>query len=70
MPVTLKHLNVWIFICAKAMDQFLQNTKATLDSLYVDAWVEDFLCHPYSDVLTCYLKDRPIDLTEFFRPAI
>ncbi|CAI2195210.1 19461_t:CDS:2, partial [Funneliformis geosporum] len=62
MPTTLKHLNVWIFIGAKSMDQFLQNTKATLDSLYVDAWVEDFLCHPYSDVLTRHLKDRPMDL--------
>ncbi|CAB4419732.1 hypothetical protein RhiirA5_351100 [Rhizophagus irregularis] len=70
MPSTLKHLNIWIFICAKSMDQFLQNTKATLDSLYVDAWVEDFLCHPYSDVLTHYLKDRPIDLAEFFHPEI
>ncbi|RIA93158.1 hypothetical protein C1645_30268 [Glomus cerebriforme] len=70
MPVTLKHLNIWIFICAKSMDQFLQNTKATLDSLYVDAWVEDFLCHPYSDVLTRHLKDRPIDLSDFFHPEI
>jgi len=70
MPVTLKHLNIWIYICAKSMDQFLQNAKCTLDSLYVDAWVEDFLCHPYSDVLIRHLKDRPVDLTDFFHPAI
>ncbi|CAG8468845.1 11167_t:CDS:2 [Diversispora eburnea] len=70
IPVTLKHLNIWIFIGAKAMHFFLKNIKAQLESLYIDAWVEDFLYSPYSDVLGEYLQERFLDMADFFHPEI
>ncbi|CAG8699834.1 7243_t:CDS:2, partial [Racocetra fulgida] len=70
LPTTLKHLNIWIFIGAKSMNLFLQNTKAVLDSLYIDSWFEDYLHPPYINVLSEYLKDRPIDMANFFNPAL
>nr|CAG8483246.1 8109_t:CDS:2 [Entrophospora candida] len=70
LPVTLKHLNIWIFIGAKPMKDFLFNTKAKLDTLYIDSWNEDYLWSPYNDVLNDYIKDRSLDINEFFYPAI
>ncbi|CAG8691607.1 15734_t:CDS:2, partial [Acaulospora colombiana] len=68
VPAALKHLNIWIFIGAKPMHFFLQNTKAQLESLYIDGWVEDFLYSPYSDVLGEYLQERFLDMADFFHP--
>ncbi|RHZ84413.1 hypothetical protein Glove_82g58 [Diversispora epigaea] len=70
IPVTLKHLNIWIFIGAKAMHFFLKDVKAQLESLYIDSWVEDFLFSPYSDVLGEYLQERFLDMADFFHPEI
>ncbi|CAG8637393.1 7431_t:CDS:1, partial [Acaulospora morrowiae] len=68
IPATLRNLNIWIFIGAKAMHYFLQNTKAQLESLYIDGWAEDFLYSPYSDVLGEYLQERYLDMADFFHP--
>ncbi|CAG8555702.1 6715_t:CDS:2 [Dentiscutata heterogama] len=70
LPTTLKHLNIWIFIGARAMNLFLKNTKAVLDSLYVDSWFEDYTHPPYINLLSDYLKDRPIDMDNFFHPVL
>ncbi|CAG8483410.1 8315_t:CDS:2 [Scutellospora calospora] len=70
LPITLKHLNIWIFIGAKSMNNFLKNTKAILDSLYIDSWFEDYSHPPYINVLSDYLEDRSIDIANFFTPAL
>ncbi|CAG8508386.1 27493_t:CDS:2 [Dentiscutata erythropus] len=70
LPITLKHLNIWIFIGARAMNLFLKNTKAVLDSLYVDSWFEDYTHPPYINLLSDYLRDRPIDMDNFFHPVL
>lgn len=70
IPDTLKHLNLWIFIKAKAMHSFLRSINAQLESLYIDGWVEDFLYSPFSDVLGEYLQERFLDMADFFHPEI
>ncbi|KAF0560344.1 hypothetical protein F8M41_002343 [Gigaspora margarita] len=70
LPATLKHLNIWIFIGARPMNLFLKNTKVDLHSLYIDSWFEDYSHPPYINVLCDYLKDRPIDMANFFTPIL
>ncbi|CAI2169400.1 19177_t:CDS:2 [Funneliformis geosporum] len=68
MPVTLRHLNIWIYIGDNPMQLFLQNTTAPLETLYVRWWTHylGYDCH----LVGSYLKDKPVKISEFLRHVI
>ncbi|GES87402.1 hypothetical protein GLOIN_2v1699770 [Rhizophagus clarus] len=65
MPVTLRHLNIWIYIGDTPMQLFLQNTTAPLETLYVRWWTHylGYDCH----LVGAYLKDKPVKISDFLR---
>ncbi|CAB4409906.1 unnamed protein product [Rhizophagus irregularis] len=68
MPVTLRHLNIWIYIGDTPMQLFLQNTTAPLETLYVRWWTHylGYDCH----LVGAYLKDKPVKISDFLRHVI
>lgn len=68
MPVTLRHLNIWIYIGDNPMQLFLQNTTAPLETLYVRWWTH-YLGYDYR-LVGAYLQDKPVKISEFVRHVI
>ena len=68
MPVTFRHLNIWIYIGDNPMQFFLQNTTAPLETLYVRWWTH-YLNYDYH-LVGAYLKDKPVKMSDFLRHVI